>query len=98
MTGVKQGNVISPLLFILFMDKCMRNTGVGRFHEETLAYADDVAVIADSITDLQEILHKWRQEMSHKGMKTNVRKEKTEYMSISRIIEEYDVHTLEQMN
>ena len=50
MTGVKQGDVISPLLFILFMDKCMRNIGVGRYHEETLAYADHVAVVADSIT------------------------------------------------
>ena len=43
MTGVKQGAVISHLLFILFMDKCMRNIGLGRYHEETLAYADDVA-------------------------------------------------------
>ena len=50
MTGVKQGDVTSPLLFILVMDKCMRNIGVGRYHEETLAYADHVAVVADSIT------------------------------------------------
>ena len=69
MIGGKHSDVISPLLFILFMDKCMRDIGVERFHEETLATADDVAVVADSITDLQEILHKWHQEMSHKGMK-----------------------------
>ena len=62
MTGVKQGRcgiALSEVLFILFMDKCMRNIGVGRFQEETLAYADDVAVVADSIIDLQETLHKW---------------------------------------
>ena len=37
MSGVKQGDVISPLLLILFVDKCMRNIGVGRYHEETMA-------------------------------------------------------------
>ena len=66
MTGVKQGDVISPLLFILFVDKCMRTIGVGRYQEETMAYADDVAVVADSITDLEEILNQWHHKMPQK--------------------------------
>ena len=96
-TGVKQGDVISLLLFILCMDKCMRNIGVGRYYEETLAYADDVALVADSITDLQGILNQWHHEMSQKGMKINISKGKTEFVPISRISEEYDVY-LGEMN
>ena len=92
MTGAKQGDVISPFLFILFMDKCLRVIGVERFHEEILAYADDVVVVADSITDLQEILHKWHHEMPHKGMKINISKGKTEFMSINRVSEVYDLY------
>ena len=44
--------MISPLFVIPFMDKCIGNIGVGRYHVETLPYADDVAAAVDSTTDL----------------------------------------------
>ena len=54
-TGVKQGDVLSPLLFIMFMDKCMRDIGVGERGEETFVYADDVAVVSENAVDLQNM-------------------------------------------
>ena len=92
MTAVKQGDVISLLLFIFFMDKCMRIIRVGRYHEETLVYTDGMAVVEDSITDLQNILHQWHQEMSHKRMKIYISNGKTGFISITRISEEYNVY------
>ena len=50
-TGVRQGDGLSPLFFIIFMDKCIRDTKPQPGHH-VLAYADDVAVMVDSIQEL----------------------------------------------
>ena len=65
----------------MFMDKYIRNIGVGH-HGETLAYADDVSVVVDSIKDIQEII-KWHQEMSKRGMKVHSSKGKIKFMLIN---------------
>ena len=83
-SGVRQGDVLSPLLLIIYMDKCVRDIGVGYFGEKTLIYADDVVVLADSVEDLQDISSRWLDGMSRNGMKINTRKGKTEDVVISR--------------
>lgn len=41
---VRQGGVLSPFLFILFMDECLRDICTREDKEITIAYADDVAI------------------------------------------------------
>ncbi len=50
-TGVRQGGVLSPLLFIVYMDHCLKRIVRGNVIS-TLAYADDVAVTTDSWEEL----------------------------------------------
>ena len=44
-TGVRQGSVLSPLLFVLYMDKCLKRMDMRGEGEHTLVYADDAAII-----------------------------------------------------
>ena len=45
--GVHQGSMLSPLLFILFLESLFRNFRTGAPWE--LLYADDLLIIADSL-------------------------------------------------
>ena len=49
--GVHQGSVLSPLLFIIVMEALSRDFRVGLPWE--LLYADDMALIAESLVDLE---------------------------------------------
>ena len=82
-TGVRQGGVLSPLLFIIYMDRCMREICMNEDKEITLAYADDVAVVTGNKEDLQAAMTKWNDIMERMGMK--ISKQKTEVMEISRV-------------
>ena len=97
-SGVRQGDVLSPLLFIIYMDKCVRDIGVGHFGEETLIYADDVVVLADSVEDLQDIASRWLDGMSRNGMKINTRKGKTEVVVISRNPTQCEIYIWKEIN
>ena len=44
-TGVRQKDVLSPLLIIIFIDKSLRDIRTGITNEETVMYADDVVVL-----------------------------------------------------
>ena len=61
--GVKQGGVLSPFLFGLYLDPLLikiRNSGlgchVGSMHCNVYAYADDVVILAPSISALKSII------------------------------------------
>ena len=70
---------LSPLLFIIFMDKCIRDTNPHP-SQEVLAYADDVVVLVDSIREMQELASTWISAISSKQMSINTAKRKTEFM------------------
>jgi len=61
--GVKQGGILSPILFNVYMDillKRLENRGIGCHIGETylgsLAYADDLTLLSPSLQGLQEML------------------------------------------
>ena len=84
-TGVRQGGVLSPLLFIIYMDKCLRDV-MEPASEETFAYADDIAVVTDSPDRLQNAVDRWQEGMTRNGLKINTRK--TEVMAVTRGLEQ----------
>ena len=47
-------------------------------NEQVLAYADDVALIVDTIQELQDVTSSWLSTMTNKGMSINMTKGNTE--------------------
>ena len=82
--GVRQGDVLSPLLFISFVDKCMRNIGVGDPGEETMVFADYMAIVANNMEQLQRVANRWHEEVSQNEMKISTGSGKTEFMFVAR--------------
>ena len=97
-TGVRQGSVLSPLLFIIYLNHILVNIKREDFHAECLGYADDVAQTADSRDKLQDIMNQWDRELTKAGLKMSY--SKTEYMQVGRDLEKGDVivngHVLEK--
>ena len=91
--GVRQGDSLSPLLFINVMDEihkiCKRRTAwttIGKWNLRTvliqsLLYADDIVLIADTKTKLQQALVEWEEELLRKGMQINTSKSKVLVMT-----------------
>ena len=80
--GVRQGCVISPLLFNLYsgfmieaMDE-MEGISFGEFNITNLRYADDAVLVADKKKKLQEMIDKLNDTCKEYGMDINVRKTK----------------------
>lgn len=82
-TGVRQGDGLSPLQFIIFMDKCIRDTN-SQQSQQVLAYADDVTVVVATGKELQNVPREWAPSMKNNGMKLNAAKRKTEFGHIIR--------------
>ena len=86
-SGVKQGSVLSPLLFVTYMDKIMKRVNLQQETPmKTLAYADDICHWEMSKQDLQETAEMWERTLREAGM--NMNKVKTEVMVFGRGEEE----------
>ena len=72
--GVHQGLVLSPLLFILVLEALSRQFHTGVPWE--LLYADDLAVMADSLEECIARLKVWKEGMESKGLRVNMKKTK----------------------
>ena len=83
--GVRQGSILSPCLFNLYVEYIMRNAGleeaqagikiVGR-NINNLRYADDTTLMAESEEELKSLLMKVKEESEKFGLKLNIQKMK----------------------
>ena len=72
--GVHQGSVLSPLLFIIVLEALSREFRSGVPWEDL--YADDLAIIADSMDECVSRLLVWKEAMEKKGLRVNAKKTK----------------------
>ena len=72
--GVHQGSVLSPLLFILVLEALSRQFRTDVPWE--LLYADDLAVMVDSLEECIARLKVWKEGIERKGLRVNMKKTK----------------------
>ena len=87
--GLRQGCALSPILFVIFMDRISRRsqagvTGLqyGGLRIPSLLFADDVVLMASSACDLQLSLGRFAAECEAAGMRIST--SKSEAMVLSR--------------
>ncbi len=77
--GLQQGCPLSPVRFIIFMDRISRRSqgpegvGFGDHAISSLLFADDVVVLATSDQDLQHALGRFAAECEAVGMRIQIR-------------------------
>ena len=86
--GLRQGSVLSPLLFITVLDLIRRKT-VMKDAMKKLLYADDLAMVANGKQGLQETLEEWNRLFTRVVLKINL--EKTEVLHIGHQREVLDI-------
>ena len=83
--GVRQGCILSPCLFNFYAEYIMRNAGLdeaqagiknARRNINSLRYADDTTIMAESKEELKSLLMKVKEETEKAGLKLNIQKTK----------------------
>ena len=86
--GLRQGSVLSPLLFIAALDLISRKMMV-KDAMKKLLYADDLSLVANGKQELQETMEEWNGLFIKHGLKLNLAK--TEVLHIGHQREELNI-------
>ena len=68
---LRQGSVLSPLMFIAVLDLISRKTVVQDAMKKLL-YADDLTLVANGKQELHETMEEWNGLFPRRGLKINV--------------------------
>jgi hypothetical protein len=71
--GVRQGSVLSPTLFAIYLDE-LANYRRNGLHTFVILYADDILLVAQSISELQRLLSACEVELRWLDMNINFKK------------------------
>ena len=71
-SGVRQGSVLSPFLLAVYVDDIgkLQDSRVGKF---IVLYADDILLLAPSVTALQELFRACEHKIDATDMSINVK-------------------------
>ena len=85
-TGLRQGSVLSPILFIIVMDEIHKiiKKRLGSEATKALLFADDIVIWGDDEMEVQNQVDIWNQEIDNFGMKISTEKSKTMVMTRGR--------------
>jgi sorting nexin-29 len=88
LTGLRQGDALSCILFNLALEKVIRDSGIetrGTIYNKTvqiLAYADDIVLVRRNIGVLKEAIKNLRKATKEMGLTINL--QKTKYMEVTK--------------
>jgi hypothetical protein len=72
--GVRQGSVLSPYLFGIYLDDIVKQLSKAYRHVVIVLYADDILLLSPSVCDLQSLLLQCEAELHKLDMMINVKK------------------------
>ena len=82
-TGVRQGGILSPILFKLYIDEILKdlndmNEGCkfGLSRISIIAYADDMVILSNSIVGLRILYEVFKNKLENMNLKININKTK----------------------
>ena len=96
--GVRQGCILSPDLFSLYSQRVMdeledlEGVKIGGRNVNSIRYADDTVLVADSEEKLQELVLALRTACAARGLHINLGQGKTEVMGITKRAEDLVVN------